>query len=355
MSIQNNRIRRHSIFWPLLLITVGVILLLNTLGYITGNLWDVFINLWPLIFILGGLDSLFRGDSWVWGIISLGFGTAFLLANFGYLQISAFSLLLRLWPLLLVGVGLDLIFSGRSAWVSAIGVLIAIGIVAGIGWYAYTARLIVRATAEPISQPLNDASRANLYLSDPVGWIDVKAGAESSQLLSGNLYKTGSYGPSQRYEVADGLGSYSLSDTQPAVFPAYAWTDSPSWDLSLNDRIPINLQTSTGVGKQTLDLSALDLNGLDAEVAVGSLAITLPANNSFDGRVSVPVGTLTVWVPQGALVEMTIDSGISIRSIPDGFQVSGDVIYSPGADAQNASIHLVVDQPIGAFIVKTAP
>ena len=354
MSTHHVRSKRHSIFWPLLLIVVGVILLLNTLGVISGSVWDILIRLWPLLFILGGLDSLFRGDSWVWGIISLGFGTAFLMANFGYLQIGAFSLLLRLWPLLLVAIGLDLIFSGRSAWMNALGVLIAIGIVAGIGWYAYTARLVVRGTAHPINQPLGEATRASLYFSDPVGWIDLKPGAESSQLVAGNIYETRANLPKERYQVANGTGSYSLSDTQPEVFPFSSGVDSPSWSLALNNQIPIELKTSTGVGRQTLDLSSMNLDNLDAEVALGSLDVTLPAEDEFDGTLSVPIGSLTVVVPQGVLVEMTLDTGITVRNLPKGFSLIGNKVYSPGANAQNVRIHLRVDQPIGVINIRAA-
>ena len=48
---------RRSIFWALLLISIGVVFLLNTLGYIPGNGWELFLKLWPLIFIIGGLDK----------------------------------------------------------------------------------------------------------------------------------------------------------------------------------------------------------------------------------------------------------------------------------------------------------
>jgi len=63
---------RHSVFFPLLLITIGVIYLLNVLGYILGDPWVLFLKLWPLLFIIGGLDNLFTGRGYIWAVISLG-------------------------------------------------------------------------------------------------------------------------------------------------------------------------------------------------------------------------------------------------------------------------------------------
>ena len=101
---------RSGIFWPLLLIIIGVVLLLNTLGTLQSNPWDLFVRYWPVLFLIGGLDNIIRGEGWVWGLISIVLGSIFLAANLGYLPWNSLNLLLRLWPLLLIAGGLDLIF-----------------------------------------------------------------------------------------------------------------------------------------------------------------------------------------------------------------------------------------------------
>ena len=96
---------RHSIFWALILIVAGTVLLLNTMGILPGNIIDLLLKLWPVLFIIGGLDNIVQGRGWVWAVISLGLGTVFLLANFGYLPWDSWNLLLRMWPLILVALG----------------------------------------------------------------------------------------------------------------------------------------------------------------------------------------------------------------------------------------------------------
>ncbi len=47
---------RRSIFWPLLLIIAGVLLLLANFGLIRANAWDLIQNGWPVLLIAAGLD-----------------------------------------------------------------------------------------------------------------------------------------------------------------------------------------------------------------------------------------------------------------------------------------------------------
>ena len=56
------RRRPHSLFFPLLLIAVGIVMLLNALNMIQGSTLDILLRLWPLLFIAGGLDSLYRRE-----------------------------------------------------------------------------------------------------------------------------------------------------------------------------------------------------------------------------------------------------------------------------------------------------
>ena len=50
---------RRSVFWPLLLIALGLLFLLANFGFISGLSWLAILNLWPLLLILIGLDVAF--------------------------------------------------------------------------------------------------------------------------------------------------------------------------------------------------------------------------------------------------------------------------------------------------------
>jgi hypothetical protein len=49
---------RSRFFWPLVVIVVGVLLLLQNLGQLPAGLWPLLVQLWPAGLILVGLDLL---------------------------------------------------------------------------------------------------------------------------------------------------------------------------------------------------------------------------------------------------------------------------------------------------------
>ncbi|MCK7476129.1 MAG: DUF5668 domain-containing protein [Rhodopseudomonas palustris] len=98
----------RSLFFPLLLIAVGLLIFLVNIGKIEGTTWDNLLKFWPVILIAAGLDGIYKRDGWVGPLVLLGFGTILLLGNLGILAQNGFSLLWRLWPVLLVAIGLDI-------------------------------------------------------------------------------------------------------------------------------------------------------------------------------------------------------------------------------------------------------
>ncbi len=347
---------RRSILWPLMLIIVGVILLLNTLGALPGDVWGTLLRLWPLIFLIGGIDHILRGEGWVWGIFSIGLGTVFLLSNFGYLPGNALNMLLRLWPLFLIAIGLDIILRGSSRWVTLTAVLVTVLVVGGVFWLAAGNQGWMGGEVVTISQPLQNANRAIVRLSNPAGGLMVQGTAGPNLLAEGQVVLARQQELDDRYVVQNGLGSYSLGSSGVVYLPWAGSFQSPNWQIKLTGEVPITLETNTGAGDQVLDLKGLDLERLNASVAVGQLTVRLSAEDAFEGVISNPIGSLTIEVPRGALVEIRADTAITARNIPAGeFRSDGEYLYSPGADAQNAQIRLRVEQPIGVLTLRLLP
>jgi hypothetical protein len=54
-----NTRNRRGVFWPLLLVAIGLVFLLQNLGFIAGVSWLAIASLWPVLLILIGLDIAF--------------------------------------------------------------------------------------------------------------------------------------------------------------------------------------------------------------------------------------------------------------------------------------------------------
>ena len=50
--------RRGGLVGPIILIGLGVVFLLNNLGFLEWSVWDVLLRTWPLLLIAWGIDLL---------------------------------------------------------------------------------------------------------------------------------------------------------------------------------------------------------------------------------------------------------------------------------------------------------
>jgi hypothetical protein len=127
---------RGSLFIPLALITLGILLFLQNTGMLTDDLGQNIIRLWPILLIIIGLDGVFRQEGLVGPIFLVGLGVVFLLSNLGYLAFEAWPFVLRLWPVLLIAFGLDILTRRRSIAWGLLGLLVALAVLAAALWLA---------------------------------------------------------------------------------------------------------------------------------------------------------------------------------------------------------------------------
>ena len=97
-------------FSGVLLVVFGCLFLADQLGAI--NFGTVFRVWWPAILVIaGGLGLLEKPGSFFGPLIMLTVGAALLLQNLGYLRMTS---VWKLWPLILIALGLNALFSNRS-------------------------------------------------------------------------------------------------------------------------------------------------------------------------------------------------------------------------------------------------
>lgn len=76
-----DRRERHFV-WPIIIIGIGLVLLLQNFGIIDWSLWELLGRYWPVILVLIGLDMLLaRSYSWLAGAVAAAAVLAFLAAG----------------------------------------------------------------------------------------------------------------------------------------------------------------------------------------------------------------------------------------------------------------------------------
>ncbi len=297
--------RRISFLGPVLLIAIGIILLLNTLGILDWSVW------WTL---------------------------------------------LRLWPILLIAAGLDLLLGRRSIWGSLLAALLVLAVLAGALWLSLDGDLGgTGLKTEQIRQTLGGAAEAAVLVEPGVGILRLEALSESADLIQGTIHLA------QGEEIAQDLTTsgdrirYELRTLRDSWMVSLGgWSGERTWELGLSPGASLDLATNLGVGETRLDLSGLDMSNLQVEVGVGRIEITLPDTGRFEARVESGVSQIVLRVPQGMQVRVVGDIGLVVRNVPEGYQQDGDTITSPGYAGAQDRVQLTVDQGVGLLEIRPA-
>ena len=290
----------------------------------------------------GGYRSLF------WPLVLIGAGVIGLLATTGALSRENFVVLVRLWPVFLILIGLDVLFGRRSPAIGALLGLGAIALVIGLmlvgpslGWGDN-----LEVKTGRFSEPLGAATSALVRLNLSSGPTEITALSDSADLIDAELNYTGEID----FEVSgDGEKAVSLGERDAGAAFFFDWftgdDDERRWDIGLSPQVPLDLQVNGGSGSAELDLRALQLAGLDVDVGSGSVDGRLPALESrYDARVDGGSGSCRLDVADGAAAGLEIDVG------------SGSIDVSAGADVdlsvrvQGGSGSLSIDVPEDAAV-----
>jgi hypothetical protein len=340
----------RSLFFPLLLIAVGVLFFLVNIGKMDGTTWDTVLKYWPIILIAAGLDGLYRRDGWVGSIVVLGLGTILLLGNLGYFSITSWALLLRFWPVILVAIGLDIAFGRRNAlWSTLLRIGLGLVLVAGIFWLALTSPVSGNLRSVPFQQTLDGATSSNIDMTVTVGRLGLEGGAEAKMLIAGTAGVAKESNLDVTYSQAAGSESdLHLSDlgypNMRINTGAYPWT------FKVNSTVPLKISVKQAVGMQNFDLEKTQTETLNSQLAVGSVLVSLPKGTDITGKIECAVCQVVVRVPKGSNVVIRADTALVPVFIPSGYKRSDGVIeYLAGSGNK---VNLEIDVAVGNLIIE---
>lgn len=307
-----------------------------------------------------------RSQSFFWPIMLISLGVLLLLSNLGVVAWSAWNLLWRFWPLILVAIGIDILFGQRSTFgaiISAFLVLILIAVVAGAVFFADQLPFLDRVSgdsawqSESVQQDLDDFESGNIFIdwSSPPGTLF--ALHDSDSLIEGDLTYQGEliFEVDSRGDIAD----VNL-DTRVINNWGTPFQGSPraSWEIGLTPDIPLELSLDTGSGSCDFDLSELMVSDLFLDSGSGSIKLVLPENQTFDFKLDSGSGSVNIDLPEDTGVRVEIDSGSGSFNPGSSFDlVSGEkrgdgTWESENYDTAKYTIDISIDQGSGSITFK---
>ncbi len=292
-----------------------------------------------------GYRSLF------WPVLLIGVGIIWLLGSLNLLPVPSLRLLLRLWPLALVVIGLYILIGRRS---------LIIGSIIGVGALALFIALLFLAPTlgiEPegelrtlqFSEPLGGATSADITLDlerypttiDSTSSPEMLIEAELDTVTDVSFSARGSQEKIIRVEPA-GNNSFFGFDWDSLL------RSDATWEIGLSPDVPMDLYVDVGSGSANLDLMDLDLSDMDIDGGSGSTALALPASASaYTANIDGGSGSFDIEIENDAKIDLAIAVGSGSLDIVIGERAN----IEAQIDGGSGSLTINVPKKIGVRVV----
>jgi hypothetical protein len=206
---------------------------------------------------------------------------------------------------------------------------------------------------------LDGANSVEVDLDFGVGEANVTSGAKD--LMEAEFSYNEELGaPEVKYEVNNNTGELEVSQRSKKKFGFVNFNfdfnihgEDNSWDIKLNNQVPIDLKVNTGVSKSNLDLSGLSLSGLTVDAGVGDSTIDISGQKkqSFDAKIDAGVGSIEIILPKDVGVKVNVDKGVGGVDA-DGFRIEDSDYVNDLYGKSDVTINIDIDMGVGDLKLK---
>ncbi len=275
-----------------------------------------------------------RTPSIAFPLVLIALGVAFLLGNLGYFAGVRWTDVLRLWPVLLVLAGVDVLLRPRSFWLAAV-VEVAIVVAA----FAY---LVSGASAAPgtlsysVDVPRAAATELDLTVNYGAGVFVLDGGG--TDLVSVR---------STREDVARTVDQRGASASVTVTGDADGAIVGPSdrrWEVTLPSDVRVGMTLNLGAGDFDVDLSSVRVTRATINSGASDLTVTLPT----------PKGEVPMTVATGASsVQIVVPAGVEYRVDVTGVlhSVSG-AVRSAGYDTATDRVTITLSAAMSSVTIR---
>ena len=277
----------------------------------------------------------------VFGILLVLLGALLLLQTMGVVSWDLWLELWRFWPVALIAGGVSIILGRKfPVLASLVMVFLLVGTVGAAAFFIATDEesFVVSEFSEPLdgAESLElevEFGAGELRISDlPSGSTDLVqarlSGAGSSAALISKVVRSGN-----RTEVK--LGNVENSFFNLAI--------DRKLEIMIARDVEVDLSIESGAGDIDVDLERLQVADLDLEGGALSAELITPAMAGFtNATVGIGAASLEVTVPEGVAARIRVDAGMSSVDIDDRFPKVNGVHESPGYDAEEHRLNLEV-------------
>lgn len=197
---------------------------------------------------------------------------------------------------------------------------------------------------------IGDVESVEVKLDMGVGILRIRGGA--SELMEAEFaYSIKHWKPRIDYSVVGKRGVLEVKQGKSRGMTVGKKRNR--WDISLNDRVPIELKIDFGVGQADFDMRGMSLQALDIDAGVGELTLDLTGERKQDLDVSLDggVGSATIYLPEDIGVRVRVEGGLGSVNVWD-MKKRGNVYVNDAYGKSDVAIDIDVDAGIGSIDLK---
>ena len=283
------------------------------------------------------------------GVILVFFGLVYLGVNLGIFDWTLWTHIWRLWPLLLVALGLSLLVRRRLSRFLVFFFFVFVAI-AGL-WFLWTQSEFQRLGSydsqdvQVALEPNTDLAKLDINL--PAATVRLSGPADTESLMTGRV-ETRAF---EHVITSERNGStHTVAISQTGGGAPFVGTQALV-DLQLSARVPLDITAHTGKLDATLDFSSLNVQHLILESGASSLNVMF-GNVAARVEVKINVGasSVTLSAPEGVGVHMAFSSGVSSTSLTGLEKIDENTYASKDFDQSDKQILIDIQSGVSSVV-----
>jgi cell wall-active antibiotic response 4TMS protein YvqF/uncharacterized protein DUF2154 len=277
-----------------------------------------------------------RTPSIAFPLILISFGLLFLLGNMGGFRGVRWDDVLRLWPLLLVIGGVDILLRPRSFAVAAV---VEIAIIAGAFIYLLSGASLVPATALTYNTDVPRAGITDLGLTVNYGAGSITMSGGATSLVT---VRSSQEDVSRTVNQNGSSATVVLSSGQDTVF---GWSGGDRrWDIQLPSDVRTALTLNAGAGSFDLDLTGVKITRASINAGASNTTVKLPTpKGDVPIKITGGASSMDITVPAGVAYHVTytgvMQSVSGPLSSPDYATATDRLTITLSAAMSSVTIH----------------
>lgn len=287
----------------------------------------------------------------VGGLILIVIGVFWLLTSFGVITWSLFDVMIRLWPLVLIVIGINIIFRSKSyiRYITWGVFLVAIVLFGFYGEYGYKNNVYFDTNSNFVQESSSETTSGKLRLQ--LGGGNIRIDSIDDKLIKA---KVPDLKVRKNVKFNSDNTKVDIDIEQKTDIINLNRKKTFDYRFDINNNVLWDIDIDTGAINGTFDFSSLKLSKLDIDMGVSNLNLIF-GDNQDNTKVDIDGGisNLEITIPENVGVRVDFDGGIKNTNINGlGWMKIGDYYVSPNYDEAEKKLELDVDTGIGKFDIK---